>query len=278
MTLRPAARRYGGCVLLAVAVIGCFFLYRHFKGPLTITEAITSGKVMVEDSFGGAGSPSTFTVIRSSGGMSGDLTIVIPAGTVLYPSDASAQRLITAGGVTVFLPAAIGRVSVQLKTFCLDEFAAIPAVASSLSFAPLSEERTVTAEETEPLNKLADCMSSSSQPDAFKQLAVWAIKDDLLHKSPAEALAVLTNGFEEAITKEQRGKLLGKRPAFMRKHPLLDQSRIDEVIDAEMAHESAQIHDKSARMAREQLKNFLQHDRDLLAACGYDVNEMSIFR
>lgn len=278
MTPRMGPRAYGRWALLALVAVGLYGLYRSCTSPLTIGEAISGGTVASENSFGGAGSPSTITITRSSW-MSRGRTIVIPAGTMLYTGDPSAQRLLIASGLTIVLPDTTESVTAQVKTFCLDEFAVIPPAGTSLSFTPHSGDSTATTEETEPLHKLADCMTSRSEPDAIKQLVVWAIKDDLPHKSQSEALQFLTNGFEQSITQERREKFVTeKRPVLVRAHPLLSEATIDGLIDAEMTRESTQIHNKAAKMAGEQLKNLLQNGRDLLASCGYNVADMPIFR
>jgi hypothetical protein len=271
MTFRRSA-------VIAIVVVGGYAAYRHFATPLTLASAIAAGKITTQSSFGGGEAPSTITTMRAAGTL-GQLTIVIPAGTLLYTQDAFAQRLITAGAVTIVIPNGVAGMNVEMKTFCVDEFATIPLAETPLSFTRPPEENFTRTEEVEPLHKLADCMSGSTLSDADKQLAVWAVSSDLLHRSPVEALEFLTSHFQASITRDQDEKIVrDKRPALIRDHPSLSELDIDTLIRNEMESETAEIYEKAAREATAQLRNFLEHDRELLASCGYDVGDLSIFR
>src|SRR5579871_510965 len=80
--------------------------------------------------------------------------VLIPAGIVLYASDNNSQRLITAKSVIVAGTSGDNTGRVQVPTYCLDEFRAIPSPQSELSFdAPDGHN----LENTDKLKQLADC-------------------------------------------------------------------------------------------------------------------------
>jgi hypothetical protein len=245
------------------------------RAPETIAHAINDGQVAATSAFGGAGAPSTITVMRTSG-TSGALTMRVPAGTVLYAGNASVQRVMTAVTVTVALPADASTAMVSVKTFCLDEFAAVPQANTPLSLAPGAGDTFATTEETEPLHKLADCMAGRSGSDDDKQLAVWAIKDDLLHKSPHDALGFLSRQFEESIARDFRTRVEQARASIAHEAKHLSAAEIDaQIADAIRAEEAAN-RKEAARLAQKQLDSLLHH-RELLTSCGY-ATDLPLFQ
>jgi hypothetical protein len=266
-------RRWG---LIAAGVAVLYGIHAWITTPLQIAPAIETGKMAAAGVFGGAGGPSTITVTRTPG-TSGAMTVRVPAGTVLYAGDTAIQRVMTAAAVTIVLPAGTDVTSVTVKTFCLDEFAAVPEVNTSLSFSPGSDDRRSTTEETEPLHKLADCMASLPGSDEDKQVAIWAVKDDLLHRSPEQALGFLSRGFEEQIARELRAKVDRARASIAREARELSPAEVDAQIADAMRSEEAANRIEAARLARKQLDSLLQH-RDLLTSCGHADVDMPIFR
>ena len=263
-------------LLIAAGVAALYGIHVWMTTPLPLAKAIENGKVAAAGAFGGAGSPSTITVTRTPG-TSGAMTIRVPAGTVLYTGDASAQRVMTAAAVTIVLPAGAEVASATVKTFCLDEFAAVPEVKTSLSFAPGPGDTWTSSRETEPLHKLADCMAGLSGSDEDKQVVVWAVKDDLLHRSAQEALEVLSRGFEEQIARAFRAKVDQARASIAREARDLPAAEVDAQIAEAMQAEEAANRIEAARLARKQLDSLLRH-RDLLTSCGYSDADMPIFR
>jgi hypothetical protein len=268
-TLRP-------WLLIAAGVVVGYGIHAWVtRPPQNIAGAIGAGRVAATSAFGGAGSPSTITVTRTPG-TSGELAMRVPAGTVLYAGDAAVQRVMTAIAVTIAMPAQTDTMTVQVKTFCLDEFAAIPQANTPLSLSPGPGDSLATTQETEPLHKLADCMAGMSGSDDDKQLAVWAVKDDLLHRSPADALGFLGRRFEESIARELRAKVERAREAIAREAKHLSADEIDAQIAESLRGEEAANRTEAARLARNQLDSLLQH-RELLTSCGYAA-DMPLFR
>jgi hypothetical protein len=276
MTRRKGTASFRRWGLIAAAVAVVYGIHAWITTPLRIARAIETGKVAAVGMFGGAGSLSTITVTRTPG-TSGAMTMLVPAGTVLHAGDASVQRVMTAATVTIVLPAGADVVSATIATFCLDEFAAVPEVTTSLSLSPGPGDRRSTIEETEPLHKLADCMASLSRSDDDKQVAIWAVKDDLLHKSSQDALAFLGRGFEDQIAREFRAKVDLARASIAQEARDLSAAEVDAQIADTMRAEEAANRTEAARLARTQLDSLLLH-RDLLTSCGYAEADMPIFR
>jgi hypothetical protein len=183
----------------------------------------------------------------------------------------------TAAAVTIVMVAEADAMTVAVKTFCLDEFAAIPEVKVSLSFSPGPGDSRATTEETEPLHKLADCMAGMSGSDDDKQVAVWAVKDDLLHKSGSEAIGFLTRQFEASIARELQAKVARARESIARLAKHLSAADLDAQIADSMQEEAAANQVEAARLARKQLDSLLHH-RELLTSCGYAAADLPIFQ
>jgi hypothetical protein len=266
----------GRGLLIALGAAALYGGYSWVTAPLQLTSAIADGKVTAAAAFGGAGSPSTMTVTRTPG-TSGAMTVRVPAGTVLYAHDAATQRLMTAAAVTVVLPAGSDGITTSVNTFCLDEFAAVPELTTALAFVPGPGDSGVTTEESEPLHKLAACLAGKAASDEDKQLAVWAVKDDLLHRSPQEALEVLGRGFEQQLNREFRAKVARARASIAQEVKRLSAADLDAQIEETMRSEQAADRRRAEQLARTQLDH-LRHDRDLLTSCGYPADDLPLFR
>src|SRR5262249_25480121 len=117
-------------------------------------------------------------------------------------------------------------------------------------------------------HKLADCMAGMSGSDEDKQLAVWAVKDDLLHKPPRDALGFLGRQFEESIARDFRAKVEQARDSIAHEAKHLSAGEIDAQIADAIRGEEVANRREAARLARKQLDSLLRH-RELLTSCGY---------
>lgn len=269
-------------VLGVVTAAAAYGAYRWFTTPYTIVNALADGKVTAHTVFGGLDSASTITVSRSAG-TTGAVTMVVPAGTVLVPSEPDAQRVITATAVTIVIPAGADTASAQVRTYCLDEFAPVPPMQASLAFAAVARTSTgsrdvVTEEETEPLHKLAACLEDSSLSNDDRQVAVWAVHDGLLTMTRDNALARLAQGFEQQLTREFTAKVERTRPAIVAASPHLTADEIDDQIQAAVNEQTLANRDEAQRLAERQLANLVQHDREMLSSCGFDPNQSPLFQ
>jgi len=196
--------------------------------------------------------------------------VLIPAGTVLYASDNNSQRLITAKSVIVAGTSGDNTGRVQVPTYCLDEFRAIPSPQSELSFdAPDGHN----LENTDKLKQLADCLSSSSLSQHAKQLIVWSVNARLFEMSRSDALETLTNQIREQTLDEQRTKLEANRE-HMRSNGSPD-AEIDDIIQKEL--ESEGIGRMAKDKAEAQIKEYVRY-RDVLVGCGCANDSDPIFQ
>lgn len=219
-------------VLAAIVLLLTYWIYSWVTKPVAITDAISSGKVNAKVLANGNSGRSAIITLSRPRGVSGTSNILIPSGTILYSTDSNSQRLFLASPVQVVLSDATPAITVQAKTFCIDQFAAIPPRNTAYSFLPQGGSVTTT-EETEPLHKLANCMASASKSDADKQLAVWAVSSDWLHKTRYEAVQLVTNGLADQMAKKRRNELERKKPHIAGKSPHLSSADIDELIEKE---------------------------------------------
>jgi hypothetical protein len=265
-----------GFVLGAVTIAVVYGAYVWLTTPHTITDAIAKNLVTAQTAFGGLDSSSTITVTRASGS-SGSLTVAVPAGTVMLSSDAEAQRVMTTEAVTLTIPAGSDSATAQVRTYCLDEFAPVPPLQSTLIFAGSTDTRRVSEEETEPLHRLADCLERSSLNSEDKQIAVWAVHDDLLHKTVSQALAFLSAGFERQLQRDLEAKVAGNRSVIRAAAPHLSDDEVEAQIQSAMQDERTANRQQAAQMADRQLENLRRHDREALLSCDYQVNLLAVF-
>ena len=264
-------------IAAAVALLIIYWIYSRVTAPEAITDAIKSGKVDAKVlAKGNTGRSAVITLSRPKG-VSGTSTILIPSGTILYGTDSNTQRLFVATPVQIVLSDVTPAITLQVKTFCFDEFAAIPLQNTAYSFFAPGGTVTTT-EETEPLHKLANCLASASQSDADKQLAVWAVSSDWLHKTRDEAVQFVANGLADQMAKERRNQLERKKAHIARKAPHLSSADIDELIEKEYQESMVEAGRIAAAKAQEQITGFIAHDKDMLKSCGYPTDDMPIFR
>lgn len=272
----------GRTTLWIVAVLIAIFVYwKHSESqrPVMIDEAVHSGKASVQiTANGGNGESATLDIARGAD-LSGNLTVVVPLGTVLYSSNSGTQRLMTAVPLTVVLTDQNPSVSLIVATYCLDEFAAVPAGASTLSIDALpGGEGGITTEEMEQLHKLTDCMTSYSLSPDDRQLAVWAVGEDLLSKTRPYALDLITSGLIDRMSKERRDQLEAKRPQLQEMGHDLSDGQISEILDAEYQNGMPQLRRVAAEKANEQLTSIIDHDKDMLNACGYQTAHKTLLQ
>ena len=267
-------RRWLWIAAIAAAV---FFGYRYWSAPMDIVQAVDTRQVEATTAVQDDGTRVSIRLTRGSNA-GGTVHGVIAAGTILYGGGEGTQRLMTAVPLSFVLSDTSPSANYLVKTFCVDEFADIPASGTRMSFLPGSGDRRMTTEETEPLHKLANCMASSSLSNADQQAVVWAVRDNLLDKAPADLLQFWTRGLEEAIARQQRAKLDGEgRQRLAAKYSLLSSEDLDQIVENVFRSEREAISRQAEQKAREQLAG-LQRARETLGGCGYDVSALRAFR
>lgn len=267
--------------VVAAIVVTVIWVSSRPTAALTLDEAVHSGKVSVQFIASGDNGDSANLSISRASGVSAEVVVVIPSGTVLYSSGSNAldtQRLMTAAPVRAVLNDQTPTFNTTIQTYCLDEFAAVPLDRSDLSAEAPQDGGSITTEEMEPLQRLADCMASSSLTQADKQLAVWAVKDDLLSKSKDEALAFITNGLVDRMKKERREQLDGKRAQLKEMAPDLGEDDITRAIETEFENGMPELREIAAQKATEQLNSLIADDQAMLSSCGYQASEKPLFQ
>jgi hypothetical protein len=265
--------------LLIVGVVVAVVWVRSCEPtPLTLASAVQSDKVSVNiKADGNSGGSAIINVVRSWD-TSGKVVVIIPAGTLLFSENSGTQRLMTAVEVRVVLTDEKPQVNTPVQTYCLDEFAPPPNDSSALSIDPPPGGSSSTTEETEPLHKLADCMATSSVAQGDKQLAIWAVKEDLLSKSRADALQFITAGLVGQMSQERRDQLNAKKPEAEQLARDLSEQEIDAAIDTEFQNSLVGIRQLAATKANQQLTSLIEHDREMLSSCGYSVADKPLFQ
>jgi len=245
--------------------------------PIAIDQAVQDGKVEATIAADDDSGQLVTVMLSLPSGATGPVAVTIPSGTVLYGAGAGGQRLITAMSVTVVLSQDNPIVGRQVATFCMDEFADTPLAQATLSLAPAGGTRTATVEETEPLHKLVDCMAPSTQPVGDKQIAVWAVSGAMLRKSPADALRALTDAVVGQMSIKRRKQLAAIKDAEMKRLPMISSDEYDRTAEVEFQAGLPELREKAATTAKQQFDVLLQHDKPLLASCGYPAETTPLF-
>ena len=128
-------------------------------------------------------------VRRTGGWRRGELTLTIPAGTILTSGYDGYQRLATAFPVTVQLPKAGEAETAWVPVYCLDQHRLAPTLNTriSLEHMNLDDSRNAPSE----LGRLASCLAESGLPGVNRQQAVWLVAEGHLTRSREELRAYL---------------------------------------------------------------------------------------
>jgi hypothetical protein len=262
-------------LLVAMILLGVYWMARQIV-PRTAGVADRQGNYFVDVSANGTSGNSIKIAFSRPTGVWWMITIVIPSGTVIYSHDHNGQRLITAAPIKVVLSNEVPSVTIVVPTYCIDEFATTPIDGATLEFDPPNNQSEAMTEETEPLHKLADCMMSSSMSTGGKQLAVWAVADDLLRKTPDDALQFLTARITQKIINDKRREFRDRKSHISSVAYLLSDEEINQLIESELQSRKSDFERSAASYAQEQL-DALAGDLDVLTSCGYKAEDMRLF-
>jgi hypothetical protein len=263
--------------ILAVTVALLFAAACRKPAPpdVQLGDAMQSGQVTAGiRTDGDDGSSATVTLTRVDA--KAPLRVIVPAGVVLYAGASGLQRLITGQAAVLVFAAGETNASQTIVTYCIDQFALTPAAQVALSITPTGGPG-MTREETEPLHQLADCMAQSSQSQADKQLAVWAVSGDLLHKTRDQALGTLTQSYIDDLSEQRRGRIETQGKTLQASNPLVSDERLKVLLDQEMDEAMPEIRRQAADKAKLQLDRLLADDKDLLSRCGYPASSTLLF-
>ena len=276
MTGMAARKSPVGWFLLVLAVAGAIVWFRSAaNAPLPVDQAIARGRVTTAFVAADA-AHSTLTVTRVNAG--GALTVVVPAGAPIYSAASGEQRLAVARTVTVRLAKGQSQASVELETYCLDQFALQPTPTSVLSFAPPSDGTVL--EETEPLRKLVACLDGSAKPHQARQFAVWMVSQNYLDLPYAQARDRIRGAYRQVLEDQAQTALNGavrEQVAVA----LPGASSVD--IDAAVARIggqrlAAKLDARAERMTAADLEGFLGGGAQALGSCGYQTQTLEFFK
>ena len=265
--------------LCRVALVLLCLAHAAAAAPLEITldDAVSGDDLQVDVSAAdGSGHSVTITISRED--PSDAVSVVIPIGTIIWPAESGAQRLIVAGETRLALAAGEASQSVDVSTFCIDEFAPPPQISAPMALAAPDPSVDIRVEEREPLHKLAACLTDEAASDGDKQLAVWAVSGKMMGRSRGEALRNLTEGLAREMLTERRSQLEAKRDEMRKVGPDLTEAQLDQLIAAEIKDGMDDLRRLAADKASEQLDSFVAHDQALMSRCGYDAGQQRIFQ
>ncbi|MCX7041692.1 MAG: hypothetical protein NT117_03180 [Gammaproteobacteria bacterium] len=264
-------------LVLAGAVAGSVYWLKSPARGTAVTEALAAGNVEIVAAVAGADGDSVSVTLRRPPGVTGRQRIAIPTGLVLYTG--SSQRLIVAVPAVFDLSDAQPEATQLVSTFCIDQFLPTPAAGAAVSLTSGGESGATSATAgTDPLRKLVECLADIDLPQADKQLAVWAVSENLMEGSRDEATAALTRKRVERMGIERRAELEARKAELMTRAPHLSEARIDALIEDELRDGNADMLAIASRESEKQMWNFVEHDKIAMSTCGYPVFTMQIFQ
>lgn len=250
-----------------LAVVG-YYVYSYMSAPLTLSEAIAKQKVTVTVTGGGGdnGSSANITLTRVDG-VSGTVAVRIPAGTKITNPDADGQPLVTASDVVIVLRDDLPSVSQTVSTYCLNEFLSAPVSGAKLALPPTPDDGAFSEEETETYHQLLICLDRQNAATNLVQVAVWAVHDGWLQKSPAEARSQLVSAETDRLKTEwlARAAVL-KQTTLKDIHGLSDEDA-DQAIQTALTRHADEIARKAEEQTAKEI-DLLKSGKDALGACG----------
>lgn len=257
------------------AVLAVILAYYWFSsGPMTVTQAMSRHSIDVQIS--STDDQHVAVTVSQASGASGDVTVVLPAGTVIHNGDANGQRLITAAAVAFHISDSNPTQTASVEVYCLDQFKLLPTTASALSL-PDQEDETET-EETEPVRKLADCMQDTAATHGARQLAIWLAEDGNLNKSYSELHEHLIDSYRASMTEQAKAKLDALADRLRRDMPNMPQDRIEAAVQRyRVGKFSAEVDEAARAQADKDLDGYRNDARPALDKCGYDTASSNFF-
>jgi hypothetical protein len=291
--------------VLAIVALAAFLLYRRHEArrALTADEAMAKGYVVVSMSYGptSASDPAVLepaatgdsdkdgpnviavTFARQTGSPDRDITVTLPAGTVVSDAALDHQRLITTARVSVRLAPGSQSVVVSVPTFCLDQFMPPPSPGATLGLALTGGGGGGGGDSgLKRVGKLVDCMRGIDAPFMRRQDAVWLVEQGLFDKAPADAKDLLQARWREAMGKGADDKLTGAKAGFETaihsQHPDFSEPQMHDTL-ALITRDMLQgrIDQRAGELAQGNFRDFLLA-KTILANCGYDVDKLPMFK
>lgn len=259
-------KKYLQWAFVAVLAVVGYYVYSAMSAPLTLREAIEKQKVTVTIAGeGDNGSSVSITLTRVE---SGTVAVRIPAGTKIANPDADGQPLITATDMVIVLPDDLPVVTKSIPTYCLSEFLAAPASGAKLSLPSTPEDGAFSEEETETYHKLLNCLEHENASTNLVQVAVWAVHDGWLEKSPDEARRQLVTGETDRLKSEWLARAASLKQTTLKDIHGLSEEDADQAIQTALTKHAGEIARKAEEQAGKQI-DLLKSGKDALASCGH---------
>lgn len=258
-----------------VAVLAALLLHKTvLGGEMSVAEAAAKNLVSV-----GVASTSdnhvALTVTRSADA-SGDVTVVLAAGTVIFNADAGGQRLMTATSVTLALTDEAPSATADVEVYCLDQFALMPSTDSVLSLDMQTQDSET--EEANPVRKLAQCLEDSEAGHGPRQMAIWLQAGGYLDQDYANVRRQLRESYRTTIGAQAKEKLADFAAQLRQDMPELSEDRIDAAVERyRVGKLDAQVDKAAESQAQKDLDAFVNDARPALERCDSGVSERTFF-
>jgi hypothetical protein len=207
-----------------------------------------------------------------------ELTIVVPAGTLIRDADPGSQRLMTARSLIIHLSKGSPSAAATIDLLCLDQFAEAPKPGAHLALAAPDPNAPILVE-TEPIRKLNDCLQSQEYHDGSDQLAIWLVTENHLNETYHHALSTLTERYRRKMLARLQSLPTVVPESVRRDAPEVDPAFLQVVYQHFRTTQFATTVDDYARAEAElDMRAFTGPAAQALNACGYNTRDSELMR
>ncbi|RUL72435.1 hypothetical protein [Dyella choica] len=281
--------RYGRVALwMAGALILAYAGYSYVTPrQAVIADALRDRQIQVDVSASDA-QAATVTLSLPADGPD-DLTVVIPAGTLISNGNEGEQWLMTAQTMVVHLSRGSPTSTQQVATYCLEPFARPPDSSSPLALnaAPREPGQSLEIpgtimEELEPVQKLSKCLDQPDLDHQTAQFAVWLVGEKWIDRSYGDVLHDMLSALKDQNMQAWRESSLEKKldERLREKFPQLSAGQRRQQIDRyekerDLGNPDAKIYND---LSVQQLNLLVQRTPALLEQCGMHTADMAFFK
>lgn len=252
-----------------VAALGAGLYLWSGTRAVPIAEAVRSGAVQV--SVAGVNIENLqFTFTATAGGPA---QIVIPAGTLLASNDAGTQNMMTARAITVVLqsdPGSPAPQTVTVPVYCINHHLAAPTPVSAFTLGTITEE-------TEPVQRLAQCLEHLSAEHRHKQFAIWSVSDKYVDMDETAFVEDAYDRWQADIHKLGPDGVADKIQRELKDVPPEQVALIRSLSPAELDEILTPLRPQLVQGKREQFKQMRTTAKPLLEQCGYATDTLRMF-
>ena len=209
---------------------------------------------------------------------------VVPAGTVVFPSEAGEQRMVIAVLLAVDFGAGEQSRDYTVKAFCLDQFLDTPALDSSLSFRGDSgnsvEGTRAVSDAGIDLGELMPCLDRQGGSHAQQQFALWLVEGNCLDRIAPEAQEEIARKYEAKLREETEAAMRGDfRKRFLARTPGASVDAVDRALEDVIARElGAKVEERANQRACNDIEGMRDSAvRTMLGNCKVETSGKSLF-